>query len=124
MKRVYVQGDAPYRSKPEDLGQWYVRSANGEMSPFSAFSRTSWATTPSSTSRFQGVPAFEISGQPTPGTSSGEAMDEMEAMAAQIPGTSVAWAGSSYQERLSSGQAPLLYADLAARCLPLPRRTV
>lgn len=109
VKRVYVQGDAPYRSKPEDLGQWYVRSANGEMSPFSAFSRTSWSTTPSSTSRFQGVPAFEISGQPTSGTSSGEAMDAMEALAAQIPGTSVAWSGASYQERLSSGQAPLLY---------------
>ncbi|MBJ7439720.1 MAG: efflux RND transporter permease subunit [Sphingopyxis sp.] len=110
VKRVYVQGDAPYRAKPEDLSQWYVRSADGEMSPFSAFARTGWATTPSSTSRFQGVPAFEISGQPSPGTSSGEAMDEMEAMAGQIVGTSVAWSGSSYQERLSSGQAPLLYA--------------
>jgi multidrug efflux pump len=110
VKRVYVQGDAPYRATPEDLGQWYVRSADGEMAPFSAFARTGWATTPSSTSRFQGVPAFEISGQPSAGTSSGEAMDEMEAMANQIPGTSVAWSGSSYQERLSSGQAPLLYA--------------
>lgn len=110
VKRVYVQGDAPYRATPEDLGQWYVRSADGEMSPFSAFARTSWATTPSSTSRFQGVPAYEISGQAAAGTSSGEAMDAMEAMANQIPGTSVAWSGSSYQERLSSGQAPLLYA--------------
>lgn len=109
VKRVYVQGDAPYRAKPEDLGQWYVRSTDGEMSPFSAFARTGWATTPSTTSRFQGVAAFEISGQPSPGTSSGEAMDEMEAMAGQIPGTSVAWSGSSFQERLSSGQAPLLY---------------
>ena len=110
VKRVYVQGDAPYRARPEDLGQWYVRSADGEMSPFSAFARTGWATTPSSTSRFQGVSAFEISGQPAPGTSSGEAMDEIEALAGQLPGTSVAWSGSSFQERLSSGQAPLLYA--------------
>ena len=110
VKRVYVQGDAPYRAKPEDLGQWYVRSTDGAMSPFSAFARTGWATTPSSTSRFQGVAAFEISGQPAPGTSSGEAMDEMEAIADQIPGTSVAWSGSSFQERLSSGQAPFLYA--------------
>ncbi|MGN6691608.1 MAG: efflux RND transporter permease subunit [Sphingopyxis sp.] len=110
VKRVYVQGDAQYRAKPEDLGQWYVRSSDGEMSPFSAFADIGWSTTPSSTSRFQGVPAFEISGQPAAGTSSGEAMDEMERMAAEIPGTSVAWAGSSYQERLSSGQAPLLYA--------------
>ncbi len=109
VKRVYVQGDAPYRAKPEDLSQWYVRGTDGEMAPFSAFARTGWATTPSSTSRFQGVPAFEISGQPSPGTSSGEAMDEMEGLANQLPGTSVAWSGSSYQERLSSGQAPLLY---------------
>ncbi|WP_257545750.1 efflux RND transporter permease subunit [Sphingopyxis sp. DBS4] len=109
VKRVYVQGDAPYRAKPEDLGQWYVRSSDGQMSPFSAFSNIGWSTTPSSTSRFQGVPAFEISGQPAAGTSSGEAMDEMERMAAQIPGTSVAWAGASYQERQASGQAPLLY---------------
>ncbi|MCW5647965.1 MAG: efflux RND transporter permease subunit, partial [Sphingopyxis sp.] len=110
VKRVYVQGDAPYRAKPEDLGQWYVRSADGEMSPFSAFAQIGWSTTPSTTSRFQGVPAFEISGQPTAGTSSGEAMDEIAALAAEIPGTSVAWSGASYQERLSSGQAPLLYA--------------
>ena len=110
VKRVYVQGDAPYRASPEDLGQWFVRSTDGQMSPFSAFATIGWSTTPSSSSRFQGVPAFEISGQPTPGTSSGEAMDEMERMANQIPGTSVAWSGSSYEERLSSGQAPLLYS--------------
>ncbi|PQM28750.1 hydrophobe/amphiphile efflux-1 family RND transporter [Sphingopyxis lindanitolerans] len=109
VKRVYVQGDSQYRASPEDLGQWYVRSSSGQMSPFSAFADIGWSTTPASTSRFQGVPAFEISGQPAAGTSSGEAMDEMERMAAEIPGTSVAWAGSSYQERLSSGQAPLLY---------------
>ncbi|KQZ61835.1 multidrug transporter [Sphingopyxis sp. Root1497] len=110
VKRVYVQGDAPYRAKPEDLGQWYVRSSDGEMSPFSAFAKVGWSTTPSSSSRFQGVPAFEISGQPAAGTSSGEAMNEMERMAGEIAGTSVAWSGSSYQERLSSGQAPFLYA--------------
>src|SRR3546814_7583192 len=80
------------------------------MSPFSAFSHIGWSTTPSSTSRFQGVPAFEISGQAAAGVSSGEAMAEVERMAAGIPGTSVAWSGASYQERLSSGQATLLYA--------------
>jgi multidrug efflux pump len=110
VKRVYVQGDAPYRSDPSSLGQWYVRSSTGEMAPFSSFARTGWATTPSSLSRFQGVPSFEFQGQPAPGVSSGEAMDEMQKIADQIPGTSTAWAGQSYQERLSSGQAPLLYA--------------
>jgi len=110
VKRVYVQGDAPYRADPSSLGQWYVRSSTGEMAPFSSFANAGWATAPSSLSRFQGVPAFEFQGQPAPGVSSGEAMDVMEQLASQIPGTSVAWAGQSYQERLSSGQAPLLYS--------------
>jgi multidrug efflux pump len=109
VKRVYVQGDAAYRADPQSLGQWYVRSSTGEMAPFSSFARTSWATTPSSLSRFQGVPSFEFQGQPASGVSSGEAMDEMQRLADQIPGTGTAWAGQSYQERLSSGQAPLLY---------------
>src|SRR3546814_17152141 len=77
---------AQYRARPEDLGQWYVRSSDGGMSPFSAFSHVSCSTTPSSTSRFQGVPAFEISGQAAAGVSSGEAMAEVERMAAEIPG--------------------------------------
>jgi multidrug efflux pump len=110
VKRVYVQGDAQYRAKPEDLSQWYVRSANGSMAPFSAFSDIGWATTPASTGRFQGVPAFGISGQAADGVSSGEAMAEISRIASEIPGTTVGWSGSSYEERQASGQAPLLYA--------------
>jgi multidrug efflux pump len=109
VKRVYVQGDAPFRSNPDDLQQWYVRAADGQMAPFSAFSTISWGTAPPSMARFQGVQSYEISGQPAEGQSSGEAMDKMTELAANIPGTSVAWAGLSFQERLSSGQAPLLY---------------
>jgi len=110
VKRVYVQGDAPFRSRPEDLSRWFVRGSSGQMSPFSAFSKISWSTAPSSTSRFNGLQAYEFSGSAAPGVSSGTAMDKMEQLAAKVPGTSVAWSGSSYQERLSSGQAPVLYA--------------
>jgi multidrug efflux pump len=110
VKRVYVQGDEPYRSDPGSLSQWYVRGDDGQMSPFSAFATTGWSTGPSSLSRFQGFPAFEFQGQAAAGISSGEAMDRMAELAAQIPGTTVAWAGASYEERQSSGQAPLLYA--------------
>ena len=110
VKRVYVQGDAPFRSRPEDLAQWYVRGSGDQMVPFSAFASTSWSTAPSTTSRFNGLMAYEFSGTPAPGVSSGTAMDVMEELARQVEGVSVAWAGSSYQERISSGQAPLLYA--------------
>src|SRR5690606_38610637 len=110
IKRVYVQGDAPYRERPEDLAQWYVRTASGEMAPFSSFARTSWETAPASLSRFQGLPSYPISGQPAQGVSSGEAMERIEQLAREVEGTNVAWSGSSFEERLSSGQAPLLYA--------------
>ncbi|URW76955.1 multidrug efflux RND transporter permease subunit [Sphingomonas donggukensis] len=109
VKRVYVQGDAPYRAAPEDIQKWFVRGSDGQMVPFSSFATISWSQAPTTLSRFSGVPAFEFQGQAASGTSSGEAMDRIAELAAQIPGTSVAWAGLSFQERLSSGQAPLLY---------------
>jgi multidrug efflux pump len=110
VKRVYVQGDAPFRTRPEDLSQWYVRGSGGQMSPFSAFSKFGWSLAPATTSRFNGLMTSEFSGDAAQGVSTGTAMAEMESLAAQLPGTSVAWAGASYQERLSSGQAPILYA--------------
>ncbi|MDV3459394.1 efflux RND transporter permease subunit [Sphingomonas sp. HF-S4] len=110
VKRVFVQGDAQYRASPANIDEWFVRTRSGEMAPFSSFAQTSWATAPTTMSRFQGIPAFEIQGQAAPGTSSGEAMQRIEELASQIPGTSVAWSGLSFQERLSSGQAPYLYA--------------
>ena len=110
VKRVYVQGDAPYRSQPSDLSKWFVRNSSGSMTPFSSFSTTSWEQAPTFLSRFNAIPSFEFQGQAAPGKSSGFAIDKMQELAAKIPGTSVAWSGLSYQERLSSGQAPVLYA--------------
>lgn len=109
VKRVYVQGDAQWRDDPQALAQWYVRGEQGQMTSLAAFTTTAWAQSPTSLSRFNGVPAYEIQGQAAAGFSSGEAMDRMEALAREIPGVSVAWSGLSYQERLSSGQATLLY---------------
>jgi multidrug efflux pump len=110
VKRVYVQADAPYRSAPSDINRWFVRNNQGDMVPFSSFASTNWMTTPTSLSRFNGYPSFEFSGQGKEGVSSGDAMAQMEKLAAETPGVSVAWAGQSYQERIASGQAPLLYA--------------
>jgi multidrug efflux pump len=110
VKRVYVQADAPYRAAPSDIDQWFVRNSRGEMVPFSSFAQTGWKTTPTSLSRFQGYPSYELQGQGATGVSSGDAMRRIEELADKIPGVAVAWAGQSYQERLSSGQAPILYA--------------
>jgi multidrug efflux pump len=109
VKRVFVQGDAEFRSKPEDLAGWYVRGATGGMTPFSAFATTRWTFGAESLSRFNGLAAANIQGMGAPGVSSGEAMDEVEAITKTIPGTTYAWSGLSYQERLASGQTLALY---------------
>jgi len=110
VKRVYLQGDAAYRSSPTDLDHWFVRSSNGEMAPFSSFAQTTWTNAPAVLTRFSGLPSYEIQGQAAPGRSSGDAMDRIAELSAKLQGTSIAWAGLSYQERLAGGQAPLLYA--------------
>jgi multidrug efflux pump len=109
VKRVFVQGDAPYRSKPEDLGEWFVRGTTGQMAPFSSFANVTWGQAPTTLSRFNALPSFEIQGDAAPGKSTGEAMQHMSDIVAKIPGLGVEWSGLSYQERVSGGQAPLLY---------------
>src|SRR5579859_563580 len=109
VKRVFVQADQQYRSRPEDVGSWYVRSSSGQMAPFSAFSQIGWAQAPNTLGRFNGVSNYEIQGDTAPGNSSGDAMNRISELAAKLPGVSIAWSGLSYQERLSGGQAPILY---------------
>jgi hydrophobe/amphiphile efflux-1 (HAE1) family protein len=111
VKRVFVQADAPFRTTPAAIGNLFVRGASGNMAPFSAFSDTSWAFGPARLERYNGVPAVEIMGAPAPGLSSGAAMARMEQHAGKLPaGIGFEWTGLSYEERLSGGQAPALYA--------------
>ncbi|WP_375402543.1 multidrug efflux RND transporter permease subunit [uncultured Sphingomonas sp.] len=109
VKRVYVQGDAPYRDSPDDIDQWFVRGGSNQMAPFSAFARSSWSQAPTTLARFNGIPSYELQGSSAPGRSSGEALARIRELQAAIPGTSIALSGLSFQEALSSGQAPILY---------------
>ena len=111
VKKVYVQGDAPFRMVPEDMEKWFFRNSKGEMVPFSSFASAHWEYAPARLERYNGVPSVEILGQPAPGVSSGTAMLEMEKLAGQLPqGIGYEWTGLSYQERLSGSQAPALFA--------------
>ncbi|POF30886.1 efflux RND transporter permease subunit [Roseibium marinum] len=116
IKRVYVQGDAPYRMVPEDIEQWRVRNDTGGLVPLSNFSNANWRFGPQGLYRYNGVPAVQLQGGPAAGVTSGEAMIEMEALAAQLPpGYQIAWTGLSLEEREAGDQAGLLYAlSLAA----------
>ncbi len=111
VKKVYVQADAKFRMLPEDINNLYVRSANGEMVPFSAFSSARWVYGSPRLERFNGMPSMELLGEAAPGRSTGEAMAMMESLASNLPnGIGHDWTGMSYQERLSGNQAPALYA--------------
>ena len=121
IKRVYVQGEAEARSAPSDIDKWRVRNATGGLVPFANFAEGDWSQGPQGVYRYNGVPSMQLQGSPAPGVSTGEAMAEMERLAAQLPeGFSLAWTGLSLEERQSGNQAPLLYAlSLAAVFLSL-----
>jgi multidrug efflux pump len=110
VKRVYMEGDAPYRMLPENLNEWYVRNASGNMVAFAAFATTSWTIGPSALQRYNGFPSLEIQGSAAAGQSSGTAMAEMAKLAGQLPkGTGFEWTSLSFQEQLAGSQAPILY---------------
>jgi multidrug efflux pump len=111
VKKVYLQADARYRMLPEDIGKWYVRNNQGEMVPFSAFSTARWVYGSPRLERYNGIPSVEIMGQAAAGISTGEAMAELEKMAAKLPaGIGYEWTGLSYEEKQAGAQAPALYA--------------
>jgi HAE1 family hydrophobic/amphiphilic exporter-1 len=111
VKRVYMQGDAPFRMLPQDVAPWTVRNNQGQMVPFSAFSSTRWTYGSPQLQRYNGAPSYEFVGNAAPGVSSGVAMSAIDDIMKDMPvGIGYEWTGASFQERLSGSQAPLLYA--------------
>jgi multidrug efflux pump len=111
VKKVFLQAAADYRMLPEDINRWYVRNNRGAMVPFSAFSSSRWLYGSPRLERYNGISSVQIMGQAAPGVSTGEAMEEMEKMAAQLPeGIGFEWSGLSYEEKNAGAQAPALYA--------------
>ncbi len=111
VKRVYVQADAPYRMLPKDLEKLYVRNTAGKMVPFSSFASGKWTSGSPRLERYNAFPSMNIWGEAAPGRSSGEAMQAMEEIVSKLPkGVGFDWTGLSYQERMASSQASMLYA--------------
>ena len=111
VKKVYVQADKAFRMQPEDFDRWYVKNSDGEMVPFSAFADGHWKFGSPRLERYNGSSAVEIQGAAAPGVSSGDAMNEIDAIVGQLPGGFThEWTGLSAQERLSGNQAAQLYA--------------
>jgi multidrug efflux pump len=102
LQRVIVQADARERMQPEDLLRINALNTKGQPVPLSAFATTRWVTGPMQTTRYNGYPAMSITGDAAPGHSTGDALAEMQKMAAQLPaGFAYEWTGQSREEILA-----------------------
>jgi len=111
LQRVVVQADAPSRMQPEQLMKINVLNSQGKLVPLSAMATTRWITGPMMTVRYNGYPTMRLAGDAAPGFSTGDAMNEMERLAGQLPaGFAYEWTGQSREERLSGSQATILVA--------------
>jgi HAE1 family hydrophobic/amphiphilic exporter-1 len=123
--RVYVQADKQFRADPKALGQYYARTNSGEMVPLASVVHVRETTAPQVISHFNLFRSAEINGSAAPGVSSGQAIEEMQRLAAQaLPqGFGYAWSGISLEEIKAGRQSAyifgiailLVYLTLAAQ---------
>ncbi|HRO13969.1 MAG TPA: efflux RND transporter permease subunit [Paracoccus sp. (in: a-proteobacteria)] len=111
LQRVVVQADETARMSAEDLLDLTVRNLNGGMVPFSSFATVHWQNGPTQVVGYNGYAATRISGSAAPGFTTGQAMAEIERIAAQLPqGFGYEWTGQSLEEIEAGAQETLLYA--------------
>jgi hydrophobe/amphiphile efflux-1 (HAE1) family protein len=110
--KVYIQAEAPYRARKDDLGLYFVRSRNGSMIPLTALGSTDYITGPGTIKRFNMFSTAAINAVAASGYSSGEAMEAMERIAREhLPeNIGLEWSGLSYQEKKAGGQTGYVLA--------------
>ena len=120
--QVYVEAEGDYRTKPENVGQFYVRNAAGEMVPLSALTKFEARNGPEFTMRFNEYRSAQLNGGAAPGYSSNQAMKALEETFAQTMPAEMGYdySGISFQEKkaqegVSSG---VIFGVLAAIRIP------
>jgi HAE1 family hydrophobic/amphiphilic exporter-1 len=110
--RVYVQADQRFRASPDNLRRYYARASNGQMVPLDSVVRLSETTAPSVISHFNMLRSAEITGGGVPGVSSGQAIQTMEQVAADVlpGGFTFAWAGTALEEIRAGSTAVYIFA--------------
>ncbi|MFP2911002.1 efflux RND transporter permease subunit [Pyxidicoccus sp. 3LFB2] len=109
--RVYVQAEQQFRDSPQDIGAFYVRSDSGDMIPLESLVKVEPTVSAQVIRHYNLFRAVELNGQPAPGVSSGQALEAMEALAAQhLPqGMSAEWTGISLEQKQSGGQTAIIF---------------
>ncbi|HQR57439.1 MAG TPA: efflux RND transporter permease subunit, partial [Burkholderiaceae bacterium] len=109
--KVKMQSEQQFRSDPAYLQRFYVRNGKGDLVPINSLARTDFRVAPIALSRYNGYPAVQLNGAAAPGFSSGQALEAMERLSAEIlpTGVSFEWSGQSLQERIAGGQAGFIF---------------
>ena len=104
--RVYMQADAPYREKMDDLNKVFIKNTAGKMVPLTSVISTKDIIAPFELTRFNLYPSITINAEVVSGMSSGSGMKAMENIADKIlpKDMDYAWSGKSFLEQQSSGQ--------------------
>ncbi|MEL6319143.1 MAG: efflux RND transporter permease subunit [Cyanobacteria bacterium J06626_14] len=109
--RVYVQADEAFRSSPDDIGQLYVQSGLGENIPIGNLVSLESTTGAQTINHYNIFRSIEINGAAAQGYSSGEALQTMERVSAEVlpPGVGYEWTGTALEEVEAGGQAALIF---------------
>jgi len=108
--QVLVEAEPDFRARPSDIDHFYVRSGDGNMVPLGTLASVKPSTGPDVVYRYNRFRALQILGGPAPGVSSGEAIDIMEKLSANIPaGYGYEWTGTTYQQKLAQGHEGLIF---------------
>jgi len=111
---VNVQSESTFREGTENYNDIFVKSSEGRLVPISSLANIKRIVGPSVVQKFNMFQAAQISGQPAPGYSSGDALRIIEEVAKEVlpNGYTIAWAGTSYQEKQleKSGNTAFIYA--------------
>jgi HAE1 family hydrophobic/amphiphilic exporter-1 len=113
---VYVQADGEFRTRPETVGQFYVRNAEGKAVPLSSLVTMRDTFGPEFSIRFNEYRAAQINASAAPGYSSQQAMKAMEEVFAQTMPKEMGfdYMGMSFQEKVAAeGVSPSVIFGLS-----------
>ena len=109
--KTYVQADAPFRMKPTDINQFFIRDPTGNMIPFNTLAYVKDTIGPLYTTRFNLYRAAEVSGIPATGYTSAQSLEALEEVANEVLPADIGYTYSnlSFQEKAAQGQGGVVF---------------
>jgi HAE1 family hydrophobic/amphiphilic exporter-1 len=118
--QIYVQAEGQYRTKAQNLGQFYVKNNSGTMVPLSAITSVRSTAGPEFTMRYNLYRSAQINASAAPGYSSAQAMEALEQVFAETMPTEMGYdyMGMSYQEKKAQeGVSPAVIFAFSLLCV-------